>query len=109
MERRKRRNFTEEFKAGAVRLVREGTSSLPQVAKDLDLTESALRIWVRQADEAEGNGAAGALRQAEWMGRNRRAAAQQWCTEAGGGGPASPLSQHLLSNCRSPHRCKLHC
>jgi transposase len=65
MERRKRRSFTQEFKAEAVRLVREGTKSLPQVAKDLELTESALRIWVRQADEAEGKGAAGALSQAE--------------------------------------------
>jgi len=65
MERRKRRSFTPEFRAEAVRLVREGTKSLPQVAKDLDLTESALRLWVKQADEAEGKGAAGALSQAE--------------------------------------------
>jgi transposase len=65
MERRKRRSFTPEFRAEAVRLVREGTKSLPQVAKDLDLTESALRVWVRQAEEAEGPGAAGALSQAE--------------------------------------------
>jgi hypothetical protein len=41
MERRKRRSFTPEFRAEAVRLVREGSKSLPQVAKDLDLTESA--------------------------------------------------------------------
>lgn len=65
MERRKRRSFTEEFKAEAVRLVREGTKSLPQVAQALELTESALRIWVKQADEAQGQGAAGALSQAE--------------------------------------------
>ena len=54
MERRKRRSFTEEFKAEAVRLAREGTKSLPQLAKDLNLTESALRQWVHQADQAEG-------------------------------------------------------
>jgi transposase len=65
MERRKRRSFTPEFRAEAVRLVREGTKSLPQVAKDLDLTESALRIWVRQAEVAEGKTAPGALSQAE--------------------------------------------
>lgn len=65
MERRKRRKFTTEFRAEAVRLVREGTKSLPQVAKDLDLTESALRIWVRQAEAAEGKGPAGALGSAE--------------------------------------------
>jgi transposase len=65
MERRKRRSFTPEFRAEAVRLVREGTKSLPQVAKDLDLTESALRVWVRQAEAAEGKGPDGALSQAE--------------------------------------------
>jgi transposase len=47
MERRKRRSFTPEFRAETVRLVREGTKSLPQVAKDLDLNESALRLWMK--------------------------------------------------------------
>jgi transposase len=66
MERRKRRSFTPEFRAEAVRLVREGSKNLPQVAKDLDLTESALRNQVREADGAEGkNPAAGALTGAE--------------------------------------------
>jgi len=53
MERRKRRQFTEEFKAEAVKLARESGKSLPQVAKDLDLTESALRQWVQQAERSE--------------------------------------------------------
>ena len=53
MERRKRRSFTPEFRAEAVRLVREGSKSLPQVAKDLDLTESALRNWVNGAKGGE--------------------------------------------------------
>ncbi len=53
MDRRKRRSFTAEFKAEAVRLVREGTKTLPVLAKDLDLTESALRLWVQQAEQAE--------------------------------------------------------
>nr|WP_224242887.1 transposase [Hyalangium gracile] len=57
MERRKRRSFTPEFRAEAVRLVREGTKSLPQVAKDLDLTESALRLWVKQADSGQAQSA----------------------------------------------------
>jgi transposase len=66
MERRKRRSFTPKFRAEAVRLVREGSKNLPQVAKDLDLTESALRNQVREADGAEGkNPAAGALTGAE--------------------------------------------
>ena len=50
MARRKRRNFTPEQKADAVRLVRQ-VGSVGKVAKDLDLTETALREWVRQATE----------------------------------------------------------
>ncbi len=66
MARRKRRSFTPEFRAEAVKLVREGGKSLPQVAKDLDLTESALRNWVREAEATgEGKAAAGALTGAE--------------------------------------------
>ena len=50
MERRKRRSFNAEFKAEAVRLVREGGKSVSQVAKDLDLTDSALRNWLARAE-----------------------------------------------------------
>ncbi len=44
MERRNRRSFTAEFMGEAIRLAREGTKSLSQVVKDLELTESALRM-----------------------------------------------------------------
>lgn len=47
---RKRRKFTDEFKAETVRLVNEGPRSLAEVARDLDLTESAVRNWVARAD-----------------------------------------------------------
>ena len=47
--KRKRRFFTPEFKADAVKVVRAG-KSVPQVAKELDLTETALREWVNKAD-----------------------------------------------------------
>jgi transposase len=50
MARRKRRKFNPEFKAEAVRLARVGDRSIAQIATDLDLTESALRNWVQQAD-----------------------------------------------------------
>lgn len=60
MPRRKRRAYTREQKADAVRMVRE-TGNLAQVARDLDLTESALRHWVKQADIDEGHGPEGAL------------------------------------------------
>ncbi len=47
--RRLRRQFDEEFKAGAVRLVLDEGTTVGRVARDLDLTESALRIWVERA------------------------------------------------------------
>ena len=49
-ERRPRRSFSEEFKRDAVDLVRSSGKTIAEVARDLDLTESALRAWVRQAD-----------------------------------------------------------
>jgi transposase len=45
--------------------MREGGKGLSQVAKDLDLTESALRNWMREADGGEGKEPAGALSTAE--------------------------------------------
>ena len=59
--RRKRREFTPEFKAGAVKLVLEGGESTTQMAQDLDLAESALRIWVQQAKANRGEGKPSAL------------------------------------------------
>jgi len=47
--KRKRRRFTPEFKAETVRLVREGSRSIGEVARDLDLTDSALMEWVKRA------------------------------------------------------------
>ncbi len=47
--RRPRRRFTEEFRAGAVRLVLDESKTAGQVARELDLTESALRNWVDRA------------------------------------------------------------
>jgi transposase len=60
MPRRNRRKYTAEQKADAVRLVRE-TGNLAQAARDLDLTESSLRNWVKQAEIDEGHGPEGAL------------------------------------------------
>jgi transposase len=47
--KRLRRSFTDEFKAGAVPLVLDEGKTIPQVARDLDMTQSALRIWVERA------------------------------------------------------------
>ena len=46
---RARRQFTDEFKAGAVGLVLDEGKSVAQVARELDLTASALRNWVEHA------------------------------------------------------------
>jgi transposase len=74
MAKRKRRAFTTEFKAEAVRVVRESGKSVPTVARELDLTETALRSWVRQAEVDAGRGAPGALtsEEREELGRLRR-------------------------------------
>ncbi len=58
--KRKRRKFSPEQKAEAVSLVRE-TGSASQVARDFDLTETALREWVRRAEIDEERGPKGAL------------------------------------------------
>ena len=47
--RRSRRQFSDEFRAGAVRLVLEEGKTVGAVARELDLTESALRQWVERA------------------------------------------------------------
>ena len=48
-KRRPRRQFTDEFKASAVRLVLDEGKSVGAAARDLDLTETALREWVNRA------------------------------------------------------------
>ena len=61
MRQRKRRSFTAEQKREAVRLVQTSGQSVGQVARDLDLTETALRRWVQQAEVDAGRGAEGTL------------------------------------------------
>src|SRR2546427_8667959 len=53
-EKRPRRSFTKEFKAEVVDLVRRPGNSAASVARDLDLTETAVRAWVKQADIDDG-------------------------------------------------------
>lgn len=49
---RKRRSFTPEYKAGVLELIARGDRSIGQVCRDLDLTETAVRHWVNQAQAA---------------------------------------------------------
>jgi transposase len=62
---RVRRSFTDEFKAGAVRLVIDEGKTVGQAARELDLTESALRMWVERARADRGMGKPGVLTTAE--------------------------------------------
>jgi len=48
-KRRARRQFTDEFKAGVVRLVLDDGKTVGAVARDMDLTETAVREWVKRA------------------------------------------------------------
>ena len=51
---RPRRSFTPEFKAEIVGLCQQGDRSVGQVARDFDLTETAVREWVRQGERDSG-------------------------------------------------------
>ena len=75
MERKKprpRRSFTPEFKAEIVERCRAGDRTIGQVARDFDLTETAVRSWVNQAEIDAGE---------------RRGLTTE---ETGGAGPAAP-------------------
>jgi transposase len=50
MERRKRRTFSRQYKAEVVRLVRTSGKTIAQVARELDLGETAIRAWVQRAE-----------------------------------------------------------
>ncbi len=63
--RRQRRSFTDEFKAQVVQKVLSSGKTAGQVARELDLTETAVRAWVKQAQVDKGKGPPGALTTAE--------------------------------------------
>ena len=50
MARRPRRSFSEQFKAETVALIRSSGKSVAEVCRELDLTETAVRRWVAQAE-----------------------------------------------------------
>ena len=57
--RRPRRQFTDEFKQQAVRLVLDEGRSVTVVARELDLTRTALQNWVEQARADRSGGKTG--------------------------------------------------
>ena len=64
-QKRQRRQFTDEFKAGAARLVIDEGKSLSKVSEDLDLTPSSLGKWVEQARADGGKSKRGTLTSAD--------------------------------------------
>ncbi len=54
--------YTPEFKAEAVRLVRSATDKpASQIARELGVSDNALRSWVKQAQIDQGENAKGSL------------------------------------------------
>lgn len=49
MSNKPRRQFTPEQKTEAVEIVKQSGKPISQIAKEMGLTESALRNWVKQA------------------------------------------------------------
>ena len=49
--RRERRKMEPAFKLQVMKMIRDSGLTVPQVCKDLDLTDSAVRGWLKQFDE----------------------------------------------------------
>ena len=52
--KRNRRDFSAEFKAEAVKLVKAGRKEVTQIARELDVSRQLLYSWVRQANRRKG-------------------------------------------------------
>jgi transposase len=65
MGRRERRSFSGEYKAEVAELCRTSGKSIGVIAKEMDLTETCVREWLRQAEVNAGRGSSGALTTAE--------------------------------------------
>lgn len=72
MERRKRREFSDEFKARTVQLIQSSGKSLNEICRELDLTPSAVRRWVAQAKVDSGERAGLSSAEREELARLRR-------------------------------------
>ena len=59
--RGKRRKFTDEFKAGAARLVLDENKTVAQVARDLDVAASVVGTWVSRARANRDGGKTGLM------------------------------------------------
>lgn len=53
-KRRERRTFNDEYKQMVLELVRTGDKSISAICKDLDLTDSTVRNWIKLDQETNG-------------------------------------------------------
>jgi transposase len=58
----RRSKHGDEFKSDAVRLVRESRRSCADVARELGMNREILRVWVREAEEAQSDAGVGLAR-----------------------------------------------
>ena len=63
--KRKRRKFTQQYKAETVRLIQRSGKSVGQMALELGIGETALRRWIAQAEVEAGRGPDGVLKRSE--------------------------------------------
>lgn len=52
--RRERRSFNDEYKQQVLELIRTGDKSVSQICRDLDLTESSVRKWIKSDQASNG-------------------------------------------------------
>jgi transposase len=64
--------YPPEFRAEAVRLIRASGKTIPEVSKDLGVSEQSLRTWVKQADIDAGRREGLTTTEREELGRLRR-------------------------------------
>jgi len=53
-KRRERRSFSEEYKQQVLEMIRAGDQSVSQICRDLELTESSVRRWIKLDQESNG-------------------------------------------------------
>lgn len=69
--------YGEKFKKDAVRLVRESRRTCADVARELGMNRETLRVWVREAENAEADATTGLARsEREELMRLRRRVAE---------------------------------
>jgi len=65
MGKRKRPKYTSEYKQEAVKLAQSGDKSIAETARDIGISETALRRWIAQAEIDSGANPEGGLTTAE--------------------------------------------